>query len=122
MASYGLHGSSFVRLPEPRPTQRSNASWSRPKVDFFGGRFTKCRCTAALGMVSDGCSNFQASSNSPYLSSNSNLIPPRFAALAYSRSFLSNTIFPLTKKHCTRGTDDNRLFGAVSKNSQRRRS
>ena len=59
MASYGLHGSSFVRLPEPRPTQRSNASWSRPKVDFFGGRFTKCRCTAALGMVSDGCSNFK---------------------------------------------------------------
>ena len=30
--------------------------------------------------------------------------------VAYSRSFLSNTIFPLTKKHCTRGTDDNRLL------------
>ena len=59
VASYGLHGSSFVRLPEPRPTKRSNTCWRRPKVNFFAGRFTKCRCTVASGIVSDGCSNFK---------------------------------------------------------------
>ena len=29
------------------------------KSIFFAGRFTKCRCTVASGIVSDGCSNFK---------------------------------------------------------------
>ena len=100
MASYGPHGSSFVRLPEPRPTPRRNACWSRPKVEFYGGRFTKCRCSAASGIVSDGCSNFKNRPTPhicraiPISFRRSSVFPPR-------GSFLSNLIFVLAKKHCT---------------------
>ena len=61
MASYGPHGGSFVRLPEPHPTQRQRVLWTTPRLTKPNHQILNIKADRSIKMVVEGVSTLMFS-------------------------------------------------------------